>query len=52
MCRRRAGPRVSQLLDGVPPCLWFLGEVKDVTSVDMSAPPESPLPHVLVDWTS
>jgi hypothetical protein len=30
---------------------WFLGQVKDVTGVDMGAPPESPLPDVLVDWT-
>ena len=31
--------------------IWFLGQVKDVTGVDMSAPSESPLPDVLVDWT-
>ena len=30
---------------------WFLGQVKDVTGVDMSAPPAGPLPDVLVDWT-
>jgi hypothetical protein len=32
--------------------IWFLAQVKDVTGVDMSAPPDSPLPDVLVDWTS
>jgi hypothetical protein len=32
--------------------IWFLAQVKDVTGVDMSTPPESPLPDVLVDWTS
>jgi hypothetical protein len=31
---------------------WFLGQVKDVTGLDLGAPPESPLPDVLVDWTS
>jgi hypothetical protein len=29
---------------------WFRGQVKDVTGVDLGAPPESPLPDVLVDW--
>jgi hypothetical protein len=32
--------------------IWFRGQVKDVTGVDLGAPPESPLPDVLVDWTS
>ena len=32
--------------------IWFRGQVEDVTGVDLGAPPESPLPHVLVDWTS
>jgi len=32
--------------------IWFRGQVKDVTGVDLGAPPESPLPNVLVDWTS
>jgi hypothetical protein len=31
---------------------WFLGQVKDVTGVDLSAPPETPPPDVLVDWTA
>jgi hypothetical protein len=31
---------------------WFLGQVKDVTGVDLGAPPESPPPDLLVDWTS
>lgn len=29
---------------------WFIGQVKDLTGVDLSAPPESPPPDVLVDW--
>ena len=29
---------------------WFRGEVKDITGVDLGAPPEGPLPAVLVDW--
>ena len=32
--------------------IWFLGQVKDVTGVDLGAPPESPVPDVLVEWTS
>ena len=32
--------------------IWFRGQVKDVTGVDMSAPPESAPPDVLVDWSS
>jgi hypothetical protein len=32
--------------------IWFRGQVKDVTGVDMAAPPEGPLPDVLVDSTS
>jgi hypothetical protein len=32
--------------------IWFLAQVKDVTGIDMTAPPESPPPDVLVDWTS
>ena len=31
---------------------WLRGQVKDVTGVDLGAPPESPPPEVLVDWTS
>jgi hypothetical protein len=31
--------------------IWFRGQVKDVTGVDLSAPPESPPPDVLVDCT-
>ena len=30
----------------------FRGQVKDVTGVDLGAPPESPPPEVLVDWTA
>ena len=29
---------------------WFRGQVKDVTGVDLGAPPEGPLPDLLVDW--
>jgi hypothetical protein len=29
----------------------FRGQVKDVTGVDLGAPPESPPSDVLVDWT-
>jgi hypothetical protein len=32
--------------------VWFRGQVKDVTGVDLGAPPESPPPDLLVDWTS
>ena len=32
--------------------IWFRGQVKDVTGVDLGAPSESPPPDVLVDWTS
>jgi hypothetical protein len=28
---------------------WFRGQVMDLTGVDLSAPPEGPLPDVLVD---
>jgi hypothetical protein len=31
---------------------WFRGQVKDVTGFDLAAPPEGPLPDVLVDWHS
>jgi hypothetical protein len=31
--------------------IWFRGQVKDVTGVDLAAPPEGPPPDVLVDWT-
>jgi hypothetical protein len=31
---------------------WFIGQVKDLTGVDLSAPPESPPPEVLLDWTA
>lgn len=29
---------------------WFRAQVKDLTGVDLGAPPEGPLPDVLVDW--
>jgi hypothetical protein len=32
--------------------VWFRGQVKDVTGVDLATPPDGPLPDVLVDWTS
>jgi hypothetical protein len=32
--------------------VWFRGQVEDVTGIDLSAPPESPLPVVLVDVTT
>jgi hypothetical protein len=32
--------------------VWFRVQVKDVTGVDLGAPPEGPLPDVLVDSTS
>ena len=31
--------------------IWFRGQVKDVTGVDLGAPPEGPPPDVLVDVT-
>jgi len=31
---------------------WFRGQVKDLTGVDLGAPPESPPPDVLVDCTA
>jgi len=31
--------------------IWFRGQVKDVTGVDLGAPPEGPPPDVLVDCT-
>ena len=31
--------------------IWFRDRVKDLTGVDLGAPPESPLPEVLVDST-
>lgn len=29
---------------------WFRAQVKDITGVDLGAPPEGPLPDVLLDW--
>jgi hypothetical protein len=31
---------------------WFIDQVKELTGVDLSAPPESAPPEVLVDWTA
>jgi len=31
--------------------IWFRGQVKDVTGVDLGAPPEGPPPDTLVDCT-
>ena len=31
---------------------WFRGQVKDITGFDLGAPPEGPLPNVVVDWHS
>jgi hypothetical protein len=30
--------------------VWFRGQVLDLTGVDLGAPPEGPLPEVVVDW--
>jgi hypothetical protein len=32
--------------------VWFRDQVQDATGVDLAAPPEGPLPEVLVDWTA
>jgi hypothetical protein len=32
--------------------IWFRSQVKDLTGIDLGAPPEGPPPDVLVDWTS
>lgn len=32
--------------------VWFRGQVKAVTGVDLGAPPVGPLPAVLVDWVA
>lgn len=29
---------------------WFRAQTKDITGVDLGAPPPGPLPAVLVDW--
>ena len=31
---------------------WFKGQVLDLTGFDLAAPPEGPLPDVLIDWHS
>jgi hypothetical protein len=31
--------------------VWFRGQVKDLTGIDLGAPPEGPHPEVLVDCT-
>lgn len=31
---------------------WFRAQVLDITGVDLGAPPDGPLPDVLVDWHS
>ena len=31
---------------------WFRAKVKDCTGIDLGAPPEGPLPAVLIDWHS
>ncbi len=31
---------------------WFRGQVMDITGVDLGAPPEGPMPEVVVDWHS
>ena len=31
---------------------WFRAEVKEITGFDLAAPPEGPLPTVLLDWHS
>jgi len=30
---------------------WFRTQVKEITGVDLAAPPEGPLPDVLVNWS-
>lgn len=32
--------------------VWFRGQIKEVTGVDLGAPPAGPLPVVLVDWAA
>jgi hypothetical protein len=32
--------------------VWFRQQVLEVTGFDLAAPPEAPLPEVLVDWTA
>jgi len=31
---------------------WFRSQVQDITGVDLTAPPEGPLPDVLVNWSA
>jgi hypothetical protein len=31
--------------------VWFRQQVLDVTGVDMTAPPEDPMPETLVEWS-
>ena len=31
---------------------WFRAQVKDITGVDLTAPPEGPRPDVLVNWSA
>src|ERR1700692_4228406 len=38
--------------DGDEFSIWFRGQVNELTGVDLGAPPESPPPDVLVDWTA
>ena len=45
-------PRAARPNEIDPVAVWFRGQVKDVTGVDLGAPPEGPLPELLVDWTS
>ncbi|MCU1352320.1 MAG: hypothetical protein JWM05_1529 [Acidimicrobiales bacterium] len=37
---------------GTPFTTWFLGQVKDLTGVDLGAPPEGPPPDVVLEWTA
>src|SRR6476620_5310640 len=31
---------------------WFRSQVQDITGIDLSAPPDGPLPDVLVNWSA
>jgi hypothetical protein len=30
---------------------WFVAQIQEVTGLDMSEPPEGPLPEVVLDWS-
>ena len=43
-------PFVQLATDGDDFTVWFRQQVADVTGVDLSAPPEDPLPEIVVEW--